>query len=166
MKKLNFICMAIIMPIVLTGCSNNSETENLRKQVSELQQQISDMNQSASAQQTDVPQNNDTSQTEPSATYSYSMDELNSMVDTYIDKADNIISNGKNSDIEQYISLKQEHNEIERNLEIHEDELEAQYHNNTISRDEYRNLEFELERLEDRLDSSEEQLEQIFGIDD
>lgn len=51
-------------------------------------------------------------------------------------------------------------------LDRHEDELEYLYKNNSLTREEYKKLERDLERLEDQLDDAEDQLEYLFGIDD
>ena len=61
---------------------------------------------------------------------------------------------------------KQEANQIDNELEIHENELERQYRDGTLTRDEFRTNERELDHLEDLLDAAEDQLEYVFGIDD
>ena len=70
------------------------------------------------------------------------------------------------NDMEQFFSLKQEANQIDNELERHEDELERQYRNGSLTRDEFRTNERELDHLEDLLDAAEDQIEYVFGIDD
>ena len=63
-------------------------------------------------------------------------------------------------------SLKKEADQIEHALENHENSLEKQYRAGTISREEYRKIDKEIEKLEDTLDSASDRLEITFGIDD
>lgn len=95
------------------------------------------------------------------------MDELSTMVDTFVTKAENASPSGTVSEsTEQFFTLKQEEKQIDDCLDRHEDELESLYRNNSLTREEYKKLEHELERLEDKLDDAEDLLEYTFGIDD
>lgn len=108
-----------------------------------------------------------TAEKEPALETTYTMEELTNMVDAFVDKADAALPNGSVSEsTEQFFALKQEEKQIDHCLDIHEDELESLYHAGSITRDDYRILERELEALEDRLDDAEDKLEYIFGIDD
>ena len=67
---------------------------------------------------------------------------------------------------QQFFSLKRAGNQLEHALENYENSLEDQYRAETISREEYRNLDREIEKLEEYVDSAKDRLEITFGIDD
>ncbi|MCM1388478.1 MAG: hypothetical protein NC231_14205 [Bacillus sp. (in: Bacteria)] len=182
--------------VLLTGCqsaSNNAETEALKEQINQLEQQIAELQQQNAAQNmassqepTTAAENNqiqeqapavdnkpqeqapaaDSTQTTSNQATTYTMEELTAMVDAYIAKANAAAPAGTSDDMETFFSLKQGEKQINDLLDIHEDELERLYHQNALSRDEYKNLEWELEKLEDDLDDAEDRLERVFGIDD
>lgn len=106
-------------------------------------------------------------ESESAASTTHTMEELTNMVTDYEEKAAAAaLSSSAHDDIEQFMNLKQEEKQIDRDLDLHEDELEALYRNGSLSRDEYKKLEQELERLEDRLDAAEDTLEYVYDIDD
>lgn len=97
----------------------------------------------------------------------YTMQELESMVDAFAQKAAAAVSSGTaTQDMEQFFALKQEEKQIDDLLGQHEDELEYLYKAKTLAREEYKRLERELELLEDKLDAAEDQIEYTFGIED
>lgn len=100
------------------------------------------------------------------AASSYTFDELTALVAAYEEKVAAATPDGTDSSLETFFTLKQEENQIDDALDFYEDDLEAQYRNGSLTRDEYKKQERELERLEDRLDDAEDRLEFTFGIDD
>ena len=68
--------------------------------------------------------------------------------------------------MEQFFAFKQEEKQIDDLLDQHEDELEYLYKKQSLTRDEYKRLERELDLLDDKLDAAKDQLEFVFGIDD
>ncbi len=97
----------------------------------------------------------------------YTMQELGSMVDAFVEKANAAVPGGTAAEVmEQFFALKQEEKQIDDLLDGHEDELEYLYKIQTLTRDGYKQLERELELLEDQLDAAEDRLEYVFGIDD
>lgn len=97
----------------------------------------------------------------------YTIEELSSMVDAFVQKAGAAEPSGTASeDMEQFFALKQEEKQIDDLLDHHEDELEYLYKVQSLTRDDYKRLERELELLEDTLDAAEDQLERMFGIED
>lgn len=100
------------------------------------------------------------------AASSYTFDELTALVAAYEEKVATAAPDGTDSSLETFFTLKQEENQIDDALDFYEDDLEAQYRNGSLTRDEYKKQERELERLEDRLDDAEDRLEFTFGIDD
>lgn len=194
MKKRTLLAIGAITVLLLTGCqssSSNAETEALKEQVAQLEQQIADLQTAdssdnttaaddtaaADAQAADTSANAgtdaaaDTGTTDTAAadtgssSTTYTLEELTTMVNDYVAKAEAAAPSGSN-DMEQFFSLKQEANQIDNELEIHENELERQYRDGTLTRDEFRTNERELDHLEDLLDAAEDQLEYVFGIDD
>lgn len=97
----------------------------------------------------------------------YTMDELSTMVDTFVAKAGAAAPSGQAAqDMEQFFALKQEEKQIDDALDSHEDELEYLYKTGSLTREAYKQEERKLELLEDRLDDIEDQLEYVFGIED
>lgn len=97
----------------------------------------------------------------------YTMDELSTMVDTFVTKATAAAPSGQAAqDMEQFFALKQEEKQIDDALDSHEDELEYLYKTGSLTREVYKQEERKLELLEDQLDDIEDQLEYVFGIKD
>lgn len=188
MKKRTLLAIGAVTVLLLTGCqssSSNAETEALKEQVAQLEQQIADLQTADSSDDTaaadaqaadtsanagtDAAADTGTADTAAADTGSssttYTLEELTTMVNDYVTKANAATPSGSN-DMEQFFSLKQEANQIDNELEIHENELERQYRDGTLTRDEFRTNERELDHLEDLLDAAEDQLEYVFGIDD
>lgn len=172
MMKRSFLLIGIMLVTALSGCGEtkeDTEAEELRQQIAQLEQKVSELesrNHSAVQEQTES-QGASTAEKVPALQTTYTMEELTEMVDAFVEKADAALPNGSVSEsTEQFFALKQEEKQIDRCLDIHEDELEDLYRAGSITRDDYRLLERELEALEDRLDDAEDRLEYIFGIDD
>ncbi len=199
MKKTTLFTFGIIGTLTLTGCQSGSsdvEAEALREQVTQLEQQIHDLQDQISSgsqpanentappSQVSEPEDTAAGDALPSSdpetenqvpsdsgtselSTTRTMEELTNIVSGYEEKVNTVVSASTPAeDMELFFALKQEEKQIDDILDLHEDELEYLYRKNSLSRDEYRTLEYELERLEDRLDDAEDQLEYIFGIDD
>ncbi|MCM1254373.1 MAG: hypothetical protein NC321_16260 [Clostridium sp.] len=191
MKKKVTIAAGMTVFVLLTGCqsaSDSAETEALKEQINQLEQQVAELQQQNTAQnqttaaednqvqaqtpaadnqvQTQAPATDNGTLTASSQTTTHTMEELTAMVEAYVEKANAAAPAGTSDDMETFFSLKQEEKQINDLLDIHEDELKRLYHQNALSRDEYKNLEWELEKLEDDLDNAEDNLERTFGIDD
>lgn len=175
--------IGITLAAALSGCGankGNAEAEELRRQIAQLEQKVSELESRNNSygyirNGADDRSESADAQTAPSLEggsadaiqTTHTMDELTDMVNSFVEKADAASPKGSVSEsTEQFFALKQEEKQIDRCLDIHEDELESLYHAGSITRDEYRLLERELEALEDRLDDAEDRLEYIFGIDD
>lgn len=115
----------------------------------------------------DSPQTNqDTNNNDSSAT-TYTIEELTIMVDNFIASVGAVSPNPPNSEnLDQFFTLKKEANLIDHALENYENSLETQYRSGALSREEFRTLDKEIEKLEETLDSAEDRLEITFGIDD
>lgn len=178
MKKRNLLIIAGLMSaLLLTGCQSNgesSETAALKQQIAQLEQQVASLEQQNTPDPTDdtakadaqAPDTADASSGNTAAT-TRTMEELTAMVDSFAEKADAAAPSGTDSEnLEQFFSLKQEEKQIDNELDIHENELEAEYRNGSLTHEEYKTLERELDKLEDKLDLAEDRLELTFGIDD
>ena len=94
------------------------------------------------------------------------LESLTALVDDFTARVATLLADSRNPELEQFFTYKQEAESIDRRLDRYEDELERQVRGGSLSRDDYRSTERELEKLEDALDKAEDQLEYYFGIDD
>ena len=182
MKSKTLLFIATISTLIFTGCQNNdlsAENQSLKQQISEMEQQIADLEQQVSdleeqnntanlseENNTSVSNNSSATNMTPDSP-TYTMEELAEMVDEFtvsVGSATPDINNSGNLD--QFFSLKREADQIDQALENHENSLEDQYRSGTISREEYRKLDKEIEKLEETLDSAKDRLEITFSIDD
>lgn len=65
-----------------------------------------------------------------------------------------------------FFALDSEFNQLETELDTYENQKEAEYRNGSLSWEQYRTLELQLEQIEDRLDNAQDSLELRFGVDD
>lgn len=182
MKSKTLLFIAILTTLIFTGCQNNdlsAENQSLKQQITEMEQQITELEQQLS-KVTDIntSQNiNDSASslsdnTIPntnidSITTAYTLEELASMVDEFTVSVGSATPDVTNSgNLDQFFSLKREADQIDHALENYENSLEDQYRAGTISRDEYRTLDREIEKLDELLDSAFDRLEITYGIDD
>lgn len=191
MKKRNLFLIGITTALLLTGCQTNTgseENEALRQQITQLEQQVTTLEQqvSTTADTSEETENghaaeenaDETAQVQASPadsnisdqenlTTTQTIEELTNLVEAYEEKVKASVPTGTAADdMEQFFTLKQEEDQIDNALDLHEDELEFLYRNDVLTRDEYKTQERTLEALEDRLDDAEDRLEIIFGIDD
>lgn len=109
---------------------------------------------SALDSQEEAPASNETPADTPSPSTTDTLEELTAQVAAYEEKVSSATSSGSPSeDMDQFFTLKQEEKKIDDDLDRYEDELEYLYRKGSLTRDDYRSLERELERLEDRLDA-------------
>ena len=88
-------------------------------------------------------------------------------VSDMISKIDNSLPTGiAEEQAKQYFDLKNEAEQLEKEVEAFEDTLETAYLKSEISREYYLEKERESERLEDLLDGAEEKLDFVFGMED
>ena len=181
MKSKTILFIATLSTLIFTGCQNNdlsAENTSLKQQITELELQITEMEQQM-GESTDVTSNtNDmtssqtnangqTTNTTANNTSTYTPEELSAMVDDFVVSVGSATPDINNSgNLDQFFSLKRKGDQIEHALENHENSLEDQYRTGTISREEYRVLDKDIELLEDSLDSALDRLEIAFGIDD
>ena len=155
MKPRTLLFIATLSTLIFTGCQNNdlsAQNQALKLKIAELQQQTSS--------------NASISSNEISASV-YTMEELAEMVDEFVVSVGSATPDVNNSgNLDQFFSLKREGDQIEHALENRENSLEDQYRSKSISKEEYRKLDREIEKLEEFVDSAKDRLEISFGIDD
>lgn len=155
MKPRTLLFIATLSTLIFTGCQNNdlsAQNQALKLKIAELQQQTSS--------------NTSISSNEISASI-YTMEELSEMVDEFVVSVGSATPDVNNSgNLDQFFSLKREGDQIEHALENRENSLEDQYRSKSISKEEYRKLDREIEKLEEFVDSAKDRLEISFGIDD
>lgn len=194
MKPRTILLVATLSTLIFTGCQNNdlsAENTSLKQQITEMEQQITGLEQqvteleqqiSESTANNDISQNNGdgvSSQTNANGQTTnagntaannpttYTLEELSAMVDDFVVSVGSATPDVNNSgNLDQFFSLKREGDQIDHALENHENSLEDQYRAGSISREEYRALDKDIELLEDTLDSALDRLEIAFGIDD
>ena len=169
MKLKTILLIATISTLIFTGCQNNdlsAENTSLKQQITEMEQQITELKQ----QITEFNANGqtiNTGNTTANNPITYTLEELSAIVDDFVVSVGSATPDVNNSgNLDQFFSLKREGNQIDHALENHENSLEDQYRAGTISREEYRALDKDIELLEDTLDSALDRLEIAFGIDD
>lgn len=95
------------------------------------------------------------------------VEKLTELVEEYVARAEASKPEGTEQEqMDKFLNLKREGNDIEERLDLYEDRLEQKYRNEEISREEYRAEERKIEALEDRLDQAEDTLEAAYGIKD
>ena len=196
MKKRLLVAAGVAGLLVLAGCQSgdSAETEQLKQQIAQLEQQVTELENSsasdtaddtASADTADDTANTADTSTDAADTAAgdataasdasagntgtaavLTIDELTTKVDAFVEKADAEAASSAEKVLENYFTLKQEAEEIDRELERYEDDLEYQYRNGSLTRDDYRTKEREADLLEDKLDAAEDTLEYVYGIDD
>lgn len=186
MKSKTILFIATLSTLIFTGCQNNdlsAENQSLKQQITELEQQVTELEQQlsentgndttqntgdmASSQANASGETTNTGNITVTNTTTYTLEELSAMVDEFVVSVGSATPDVNNSgNLDQFFSLKREADQIEHALENHENSLEDQYRAGTISREEYRVWDKEIELLEDTLDSACDRLEIAFGIDD
>lgn len=165
MKRTIFIIPGLLMALSLCGCQSNPNSPTANSTNSASETATTDSTNEAIASQ-DNNTSQDSTGSAQTEFISYTIEELTGMVEDFEQKTKDISSNNTDSDMEQFLSLKKERKELERLLDNYEDKLEKQYRNGSLSRDEYKEKDREVEALDDRLDDVEDRLEIAFNIDD
>ena len=181
MRTKSILVITALSTLIFTGCQNNdlsAENQFLKQQITELQQQITQLQndsatpntentQSATGDVNTISSNAGTPNLSEITATVYSLEELSAMVDEFVAKVGSVTPDVNNSgNLDQFFSLKREGDQVEHALENYENDLENQYRTGTITREDYRKLEWEIEQLEEVLDSASDRLEITFGIDD
>lgn len=174
MKKriIPLLCIAALTICITAGCGNSHEQE-LEQQVKQLEQQIADLQQGTGAAGSAATDNTtandgttaDTNTTDTAA--NTDLDTLTQKVAEAVAAADAAQPTGTaDTDRKLFFEQKLALDTLDREVDVYEDNLEAQYRNGTLSYSDFRTQDREVEKLADRLDEAEDRLENRFGIDD
>lgn len=120
----------------------------------------------AQNQQPQTDNTNTQSNTTQTGTAQTKLDDLSATVDGFSSEVANLLASSVNKSIEQFFTYKQTAEQIDNSLDQYENWLENQYSQSVMTRDEYKSYERALDKLEDKLDDAEDNLEYAFGIDD
>lgn len=165
MKKTLFIIPGLLMALSLSGCQSNFNNPSTNS--TNLSSEAAATNSTSEAiPSQDINTSQDSTDSAQAESKSYTLEELTTMVEDFEQKTKDITSNNTGSDMEQFLSLNKERKQIERHLDDYEDVLEKQYRDGSLSRDEYKKREQQLDALDDRLDDVEDRLEIAFNIVD
>ena len=170
--RITYVMMLLFfgMSLLLIGCGNNSEEQRiaeLEAEVERLQNEQNSDDASATGDATDDANNQDQA-SQNQTTYD------NPTVQDFSDRADELISQAEAAEvpsdrdvrIDSYFELDSKFNALELEMDTYEDQQEGEYRSGSLTWDDYRSLELQLEQIEERLDASQDKLENRFGIDD
>ena len=161
MKRIKLLGMTSLLALTLMGCQSSSDREAaLEDQVEQLEQQVTSLEKEKSE-----PNTSDTSNS-----HNFSDDDLDSLskaINDIIQKVESTKTNGSAAENQKtFFEVQGELQNVENRLEHYDDDIESQLHSDILSYDEARKAEFEIEKLEDKLDNAEDKLEYMFGYDD
>lgn len=146
MKKTMII--GIVSCSLLVACSNENqaETSTVSPKVSDVTKQTETANQQATIKPIDENEFNN----------------LTVSVSNMLNKINETMPNGTMS---QFLALDQEIEQLENQVDVYEDQIEATYQAGQITADQFHTMEKNTEALENQLDQAEDTLETIFQID-
>lgn len=185
MKKRMMMLLSIaVLAALLTGCASSSREQELENQVEQLEQQITDMQKAtndidntdaedttADSSTADTTTDNssaaDTTADTTADTGANDFDTLSKKVADAVAEADAAKPTGTAEENRKlFFEQKTALDALDRELDIYEDNLEAQYRQGALNYTDFRKQDLEVEKLEDNLDDAEDRLENRFGIDD
>lgn len=171
----------LTLALGFTACGqDNDETAQLKEQVAQLEQQVEDLkkyqgsgqaetdasSQDPAASPTEDPQTEQSQQPQQDLAAPDAAS-LSAAISDLEQEIQNTTPTGSAQEqMEQFLALKSSLDLIDRQLDQQEDDLEAQYRAGSIDHASYWQQEQDVEALEDRLDTCEDRLESLFGIDD
>lgn len=176
MKKTKLFMLAGVITILsfsfLTGCGDDRDDDDrLEAQIEQLEQQVTDL-QKKNTNNTSGTNTANSTNTEKSTGQNANstlgdITKIEEAVNAVVTKVDGTTPSGTSAEqMEQFFSLKREIEQLDRELDIYDDALEAQYRQGTLTREDYTAQERNVDGLENRLDNAEDKLEIMFGIDD
>ncbi|PFN27633.1 hypothetical protein [Bacillus cereus] len=144
--------------LLLTACStqtdNDTEVQQLKVENDKLQKEVAQLQQEPHKT---GPAVNDTKQ----------IQDFKNEVTSIVEKANNTKPvEAKEDNLNTYLAVKKEIDQLDDKIDIIGDQLEADYHAGTITVEQYQIQEREQDILEDQLEQAENALEARFGIND
>ena len=167
MKKTMII--GIVSCSLLVACSNENqaETSTVSPKVSDVTKQTETANQQATIKPID--ENKTTQQTEMANQQPIiepiDENEFNNLTVSVSNMLNKINETMPNGTMSQFLALDQEIEQLENQVDVYEDQIEATYQAGQITADQFRTMEKNTEALENQLDQAEDTLETIFQID-
>ncbi len=178
MKKSIFILMAaILIAALMVGCvpQQNTDLSVLQKQLDGIASEISDLRSDLDKLETPQEQNSSDAPASSSASDSivsapsgtpaqdplsdYNLVSLANEVDILVEKTENATT-------EKMFDVKAEIDALDRRIGDAEDSAEHDYKQGLLSREDYRSVDAETERLEEALDLAEDKMEIRLGYYD
>lgn len=153
-----WMMIGAISCLFLTACStqtdNDTEVQQLKEENDKLQKEVDHLQQEPNKTQSAMK---DTKQTQ----------DFKNEIAAIVKKANNTKPVGtKEDNLNTYLSVKKEIDQLDDKMDLSDDQLEADYHAGTITVEQYQTQEREQNILEDQLEQAENALEARFGIDD
>lgn len=175
--KLLLVILSITAMLNFTACSANNQTNpsadtSAQTQSTPVPSTQSESGPGQSAQEENTPGQSADEEPTPdgqqkSAANTPNLSVLSASIQDLEQRIENASPDGSAQEQkEQFLSLKNEIDALDNELEYMEDTLESQYHDGSMDMSQYQEQEREIEALEDRLDHCEDQIEFIFRMDD
>lgn len=153
--------------LLLFGCEN--ETDRLEDKVDLLEDKID-----ALLDQNNINSSNDSVINNGEGTTTVDTSNIENTIKDYENKANDLLDSinklstpsNRSDAINLFWEWKVEIEKLDNEIDTYEDELERMYRNNTLSYNDFRNYDYDLESIEDILDKAEDNLEFITNYDD
>lgn len=171
-KKALLIAFAVLFSfgtvLLLGGCSNDSDQQRIAELEAEVDRLQNEQNATDQSQNFgDDTQSQDQSQATQTTYDDATVQDLSTRADDLISRAEVAeVPGDRDSRINSFFELDSEFNSFELEIDTYEDQKEAECRSGSLSWDDYRTLELQLEQIDERLGNAQDQLEVRFGIDD
>ena len=158
--KVGKLIIIIGMSLLLFGCDN--EVDRLEDKIDALldQNNINSSNDS-------VINNGEGTTTVDTSNIENTIKDYENKANDLLDSINKLSTPSNRSDaINLFWEWKVEIEKLDNEIDTYEDKLERMYRNNTLSYNDFRNYDYDLESIEDILDKAEDNLEFITNYDD
>lgn len=154
-KQSHILSILLLSFLLLVGCNTAATT-------------TPDSNTTATTETTGNAESQGTVDADLEASLEEAIQTLSTSVSDFLNKINNLTEpTGTDEDIHsQYLEFDQELADLDVRIDELDDTLDSKIAASQISRETYNRLHKELESLEDLVDSAEDQLERLFGIND
>jgi len=96
----------------------------------------------------------------------YNLDELIQIADELVNRIESVAPTGtRGAQHSQFLALHREMNQMEARIDLLEDQVKADYFAGRIAGEEFRNIKYTLDSLEDLIDPAGDLLKRTFGMD-
>ena len=165
--KVGKLIIIIGMSLLLFGCDN--EVDRLEDKVDLLEDKID-----ALLDQNNINSSNDSVINNGEGTTTVDTSNIENTIKDYENKANDLLDSinklsppsNRSDAINLFWEWKVEIEKLDNEIDTYEDKLERMYRNNTLSYNDFRNYDYDLESIGDILDKAEDNLEFITNYDD